>query len=147
VSESTMHPPLQLEAERYQFSEALQVYVRHPEGLPPIDQNRVVIGYPGIGKTLALKVLWQTYSSDPSIVPVYALVEPWVASISRETSFPGQLRLLPKHSRITICARALLALCLIDETCKRAGFDVARAGLLFAFSEAPIDARQFKDWT
>ena len=63
-----------LDAEIYDILAAHKRFKLHPEGLPRITRNCMIIGPLGIGKTIVLKELCYKYKNDNNIFPVYIYI-------------------------------------------------------------------------
>jgi len=130
-----------LEAEHYHIAEVPEIYHPHPEGLPTVGRNCLLVGYPGVGKTMVLKKLCYDLSRDPRILPIYVQIEPWVARVSAETTFPMSKRQTPRDRELLTCTTILLALAVIERLARYADYEFAQAAApLFPGGLPPRDA-------
>jgi hypothetical protein len=105
---------LYLQAEQYTLGEASRRYRPHPDGLPPLAGNILLLGYPGAGKTLTMLKMCHDLRSRSDVLPLYLPIEPWLATAASETSFPLHRRSTPREADVVTTSRALLALGLVD---------------------------------
>jgi hypothetical protein len=135
-----------LEAEHYSLEEAANIYHPHPEGLPGISRNCLLLGYPGVGKTLVLKKLCYDLRNTENILPLYIQIEPWVAAISAETTYPITDRFSPRDRDMTICTNILLTLAIIDKLRIYADKAVVAAAIAH-FPNKPSSLSAIPSWT
>lgn len=123
---ASRRPRIWLEAEHYHISDVPRVYKPHPEGLPTIARNSLVVGYPGAGKTMILKKLCADLATDPTVWPIYVQIEPWAAKVSGEITYPSGRRQTPRDRELLTCCTILIALGLIERVNKYADFELVR---------------------
>jgi hypothetical protein len=105
-----------LQAEQYRSLEDVsERYQPHPEGMPSVRQNCLLVGYPGVGKTMVLrKLCHQLMDKQDDILPLYIKIEPWIAKISGEAAYSSNGRRSPRDVELLISARILLSMAFID---------------------------------
>lgn len=121
---------LRLLADDYELQEADRIYRPHPEGFPDVRQNCLLIGYPGVGKTLLLKTLCYRLRSDQTLLPLYLRIEPWIASIEGEMAGESSQSRSPRELELSICAQFSLALCVLERIYRYGGADLAAPGVI-----------------
>ncbi|HXQ37431.1 MAG TPA: ATP-binding protein [Anaerolineales bacterium] len=144
-TQGTSRRKLWLEAEHYHISEIADIYRPHPEGLPSIVRNCLVIGYPGVGKTMILKKLCFDLNQNGNLLPIYIQIEPWVALVAGETTYPTETRQTPREKQLLTCTSILLALGIIDRLQKHADYSIVRSATSMFPSDAPPE-HDFDAW-
>jgi hypothetical protein len=99
------------DASLYSPEAAALLYVDHPEGLPTLDRNSLIVGPIGSGKTIMLKSLYAKWSSRTELAPVYVDISRWTAQIAGETY--GSERISPRSGAIlqAMSLAVILGLC------------------------------------
>jgi hypothetical protein len=82
------------DASLYSPEAAASLYVDHPEGLPTLDRNSLIVGPIGSGKTIMLKALYAKWSIRAELTPIYVDISRWTAQIAGETY--GSDRISPR---------------------------------------------------
>ncbi|HEX7320638.1 MAG TPA: hypothetical protein VF399_09845 [bacterium] len=84
------------DASLYSHEDAASLYVQHPEGLPHLERNTLIVGPLGSGKTIMLKTLFTNLSSKPNVIPVFVDTLRWTSQIAGETETYRSERLSPR---------------------------------------------------
>ena len=129
------------QAEHYSLAEAARRYRRSPDDIPyPPATNYLLVGYPGVGKTMALKKICYDLLSSESHSPVYLQVEPWIASVAAHDPAAYESSSSVLGQRLATTSRILLALGILTEIARQVSNPepVLRAGLN-SFSAPPTD--------
>ena len=83
------------DASLYTINEATALYVNHPEGLPNVDRNHLIIGPIGSGKTIMLKSLLSNWQESDKYKPIYFDALKWTSQIAGETETFTSIKMTP----------------------------------------------------
>ena len=90
---------------------------------------------------MVLKKLCYDLSQNPGILPLYVQIEPWVAKVSAERTFPMENKQTPRDRELITCTTILLTLAIIERLDKYADYELAQAAAaLFPDGLPPRDA-------
>ena len=109
-----------LDAERYRLSEVNDRFIAHPEGLPALARNCIVVGHRGIGKTMVLKKLCFDLRTRTDVKPIYINIEQWLGKVTCEAVYPVPQHITPREKDLITCTRFLVCLALLhgcDQYC------------------------------
>ena len=138
-------PPLYLEAEQYSLDEAAARYRPHPDALPRLSSNTLLIGYPGAGKSQSLMRRCWELKHDSGTLPLYLPIEPWIATAASEMAFPLHSKMTPREASVREIANVLLALGIIA-TLQELDDDVAYAAAAECFATPPRRRSVLSRW-
>jgi hypothetical protein len=97
---------IRADASLYTHEDAASLYVAHPEGLPGLERNSLIVGPIGSGKTIMLKALYAEWSNSKTLRPIYVDVLRWTSQVAGETETYDSERLSPR-GRIILDAMSL----------------------------------------
>lgn len=108
---------IRADASLYSHEDAASLYVAHPEGLPGLERNSLIVGPIGSGKTIMLKALYSEWLNSKSLRPIYVDVLRWTAQVAGETETYNSERLSPR-GRVILDA---MSLAIILGVCESSG--------------------------
>ncbi len=121
-----------LNAELYHLSDAHERFELHPEGVPRIARNCLLLGQQGVGKSIVLKELCYRHRESDNILPLYIPIESWINQIRAEMAYPRHTPVSPHEQDVIACTEILLSLALIETTHEHSGYEyVEKAISLF----------------
>ncbi len=136
-------PPVRSHADGYSIIEAARLYHVHPDGIPDGDESRLLVGYPGSGKTLVLKKLcWDLLHSTESI-PIFVAIEAYVSQFAGEAVYSPDAQLAEPLPIFKRAISLLLNLALVDAAMD-AGLPEIAAPAIELVSHGQVDQRPIR---
>lgn len=134
-----------LAAENYHLSEVHQRFRLHPEGLPRITRNCLLIGQLGVGKTMVLKKLCYDFRDAPNKFPIYIPLNSWIRKILSETTYPWHTQQSPLEKDLVSCMTIVLSLALIDGALRYGGYQFVQDTVAL-YPSFPLNKSDFSQW-
>ncbi len=107
------------DAGRYSPAAAAERYVLPPTGMPSPDQNYLIIGPRGAGKTIMLKTMFSRWSARGDLLPAYIELDRWIQGCASEVGREEE-SVTPRVRVMTDCLRLATAMGLIHGVAKAA---------------------------
>ncbi len=138
---------LHLLAEHYNITEAHKLFEMHPEGLPQIARNCLLVGEPGVGKTMVLKELCYQFQKRKDIRPIYIDLAPWLSKATSEMPYTSSTERSFSENDLLQAANFVLSLALVQSSFKFSndGFDLIEEAVQL-FPSQPKSKETFNKW-
>jgi hypothetical protein len=105
-----------LNGEQYSLSDAHERFQPHPEGVPRIMRNCLILGRLGVGKSILLKELCYMHRDSSELFPLYIPMGNWFNKVEAEMAYPTHTPNSPYERDVVACTKILLSLALIETT-------------------------------